>query len=129
MESNNELKEIDIKNCTCYYFHDIMKLEDFDFDNILLDQRGYENNLVYVISYKNLIAAKPFLIKFNKIDGFIRVYEEKRYLVLFDSIPLFESIQYGTIYNRIRYLISQKKGMLFLIILEESKLIYMTLYL
>ena len=129
MESNNELKEIDIKNRTCYYFHDIMKLEDFDFDNILLDQRGYENNLVYVISYKNLIAAKPFLIKFNKIDGFIRVYEEKRYLVLFDSIPLFESIQCGTIYNRIRYLISQKKGMLFLIILEESKLIHMTLYL
>ena len=129
MESNNELKEIDIKNRTCYYFHDIMKLEDFDFDNILLDQGGYENNLVYVISYKNLIAAKPFLIKFNKIDGFIRVYEEKRYLVLFDSIPLFESIQYGTIYNRIRYLISQKKGMLFLIILEESKLIHMTLYL
>ena len=129
MESNNELKEIDIKNRTCYYFHDIMKLEDFDFDNILLDQGGYENNLVYVISYKNLIAAKPFLIKFNKIDGFIRVYEEKRYLVLFDSIPLFESIQYGTIYNRIRYLISQKKGMLFLIILEESKLIHMILYL
>ena len=129
MESNNELKEIDIKNRTCYYFHDIMKHEDFDFDNILLDQGGYENNLVYVISYKNLIAAKPFLIKFNKIDGFIRVYEEKRYLVLFDSIPLFESIQYGTIYNRIRYLISQKKGMLFLIILEESKLIHMILYL
>ena len=86
-----------------------MKLEDFDFDNILLDQRGYENNLVYVISYKTLVGAKPFLIKFNKIDGFIRVYEEKRYLVLFDSIPLFEFIQYGTIYNRIRYLIIQKK--------------------
>ena len=24
MESNNELNEIDIENCTCYYFGDIM---------------------------------------------------------------------------------------------------------
>ena len=34
MESNNELKEIDIKNCTCYYFNDIFKIEDLNFDNI-----------------------------------------------------------------------------------------------
>ena len=34
MESNNELKEIDIKNCTCYYFDNIMRVENFHFDNI-----------------------------------------------------------------------------------------------
>ena len=33
MESNYELKEINIKNCTCYYFDDINKFEDFDLDN------------------------------------------------------------------------------------------------
>ena len=33
MESN-ELKEIDIKNCTCYYFDTIIKIEDFGFNNI-----------------------------------------------------------------------------------------------
>ena len=27
MESKDELKEIDIKNCMCYYFDDIIKLE------------------------------------------------------------------------------------------------------
>ena len=25
MKSKDELKETDIKNCTCYYFHDIIK--------------------------------------------------------------------------------------------------------
>ena len=25
MKSNDKLKEIDIKNCTCYYFNDILK--------------------------------------------------------------------------------------------------------
>ena len=34
MESNDKLKKINIKNCTCYYFDDIVKIEDFDFDNI-----------------------------------------------------------------------------------------------
>ena len=32
---NDELKEIDIKNRTCYYFHGIIKIEDFNLDNIL----------------------------------------------------------------------------------------------
>ena len=30
MENNGKLKEINIKNCTGYYFHDIIKIEDFD---------------------------------------------------------------------------------------------------
>ena len=34
MESNNEFKKIDIKNCTCYYFENIMRVENFHFDNI-----------------------------------------------------------------------------------------------
>ena len=38
MESNDEFKEIHIKNCTCCYFDDIIKIKDFDFDNILLHQ-------------------------------------------------------------------------------------------
>ena len=37
MESKNELKEIDIKNRTCYYFDDIMKARDIDSSYILLD--------------------------------------------------------------------------------------------
>ena len=36
---NNEFKKILIKNCTCYYSGDIIKLEDFDIDNILIDEK------------------------------------------------------------------------------------------
>ena len=39
MESIDKLKEIDINNCTCYYFDDIIKIEDFDPDNILIDKK------------------------------------------------------------------------------------------
>ena len=73
MESNDKLKEIDIKNRTCYYFDDIIKIEDFDLDNISMDENSYENIFVYNISYKSLIDSKPLRIRFNKIDGFMRV--------------------------------------------------------
>ena len=30
-----------MKNCTCYYFGDITKFEDVDFDNILKDEKSH----------------------------------------------------------------------------------------
>ena len=44
---NNELILI-----TCYYFDDIIKLEDFDLDNILMDEKLHQNILMDDISYK-----------------------------------------------------------------------------
>ena len=32
-------KKLCIKNRKCYYFNDIIKFEDFDFGNILLDEK------------------------------------------------------------------------------------------
>ena len=61
--------KIDIKNCTCFYFDDMIKIEHFDFNNILVDEKLYENMLLYNISYKTLIGAKPLRIKFDKING------------------------------------------------------------
>ena len=48
-----------IKNHMCYYFNDIIKLEDFDLVNILIDKKSLENSLIYDISYKTLIGPKP----------------------------------------------------------------------
>ena len=78
---------------TCY-FNDIIKIEDFDPDNILID----ENH-----------------IRFNKIDGFIRAYDGTRYLVLF------RSEKYDSIYNRIRYIISVKSGITYIISHNHEK--------
>ena len=44
MESNNELNEIDIENCTCYYFGDIMRAGNFDSDSISLDDKSHKNS-------------------------------------------------------------------------------------
>ena len=81
-------KEIDIKNRACYYFDDIMKIEDFNLDNILIEEKLWKNILIYNISYKNLIAAKPLRIRFDKVNRFICVDDGTRHLVLFGPILL-----------------------------------------
>ena len=49
-----------------------------------------------------MIGVKPFRIRFDKVDRFIRVYDEIRYLVLLGPE------NDDAIYNTIKYLINQK---------------------
>ena len=51
-----------------------------------------------------MFGAKPLRIRFNKVEELIRVYDGTRCLVLF------RPEKHDAIYNRIRYLISQKSG-------------------
>ena len=37
---NNEFKKVLIKNRTCYHFDYLIKSEDFDLDNILIDKKS-----------------------------------------------------------------------------------------
>ena len=53
MESNDQLKEVDIKNRACYYFDDIIKIEDFDPDNFLIGEKS--NIIQYQCSLKHFI--------------------------------------------------------------------------
>ena len=53
---------------------------------------------------KTLIDSKSLRIRFDKIDGFIKIYDGTRYLTLFGSE------KYDAIYNTIRHLISLKGG-------------------
>ena len=69
MESNDKIKEIDIKNYPCYYFvllyYDTINIEDFHTDNILIDEKPYKIILVYNISYKTL---KLYLYALDSIN-------------------------------------------------------------
>ena len=85
MESNDELKEIDIKNRACFYFDDIIRIEKIDFDNVLSDKKSYENILIYTFSYELFMVAKPLSITLDKANGIIKIYDGTRYVELFGS--------------------------------------------
>ena len=55
------------------------------------------------------MGAKPLCIRFDTVDGFIRAYDGTRYLVLFGAE------KYDSIYNKIRYLIEVKSGLIYVI--------------
>ena len=62
MKSKNELKEIDIKNCVCFYFNDIINGTKTTFSNILINKKSYENISVYNISYKVQQVQNHFVL-------------------------------------------------------------------
>ena len=117
MESKDKLKEIDIKNHTCYYFDDVIRLwdRDINFSDIFLEEKLHKerngNILVYGISHKTSTGAKPLRIRFDKIDIFIKIYDKIRYLVLFDCSYC------NKICDKIKYLISEKKKLKLRIVL------------
>ena len=57
--------------------------------------------MVYDISHRTLFGSKSFSIRFDELDGFLKV-SSVRYLVLFGSG------KDDAIDNRLRYLINQK---------------------
>ena len=82
------------------YLDTIIKIEDLDFSNILINEESYKNILVYNISYKISFGPKPLPISFDNVEVFIRVEDGTRYLVLLGSEKC------DAIYSRIRCLIS-----------------------
>ena len=48
-------------------------------------KKSHENVSIYCISYNTFIGTKTLRIRFDKIDGFIRIFDGTRYLTLFDS--------------------------------------------
>ena len=55
------VKDINIKNLTYYFFNDTIYIENFDPNNIKIDEKSYKNILIYYIGYV-------------KIKEFIKIY-------------------------------------------------------
>ena len=62
---NNGFKNVCVKNRTCYYFDELIKLEDFEIDNILIDKKSQETILINGITYTILIGSKTLRIRFS----------------------------------------------------------------
>ena len=82
----SEFKNLCIKNRTCYYFDDTIKLEDFDIDNILIDKKSHKKYFDWWHFIWNFNWCQTFhIFRFDKIDGSIRIFDRTRYSILFGS--------------------------------------------
>ena len=64
-----------------------MGIINMNFRNILFDEKICKNILIYGIScHSTFMSSIPFGIRFDEIDGFIKIYDGIRYLVLFSYL-------------------------------------------
>ena len=75
------------------------------FSDISSDKKSYKNTCANILIHdKPFMGSIPLRISFDKTNGFIKIYDGIRYLVLLD---------YGEcdkICDRIKYLVSEKRG-------------------
>ena len=87
---SNKVKDIDIKNHTCYFFDDIINIKSFDPNNIKIDERSYKNILIYYIGYVTIKESKyvkfnsvnPLYLIFSKVNGYFEAISKSKYLAL-----------------------------------------------
>ena len=80
------VKDINKKNHTYYFFNDIINIKDFDLNNIRID----DFYIGYVTIKKDLKidSVNPLYLIFGKVNGYFKEINENNYLTL---VPTDES--------------------------------------
>ena len=88
-----EVKQINIKNQTYYFYNDI-NLKDFDARLFKVDKKSYKNFDVYYIGYitikkiddyESIYSVNPLYLRINHASGYIEEKNGNKYLI-FDSV-------------------------------------------
>ena len=68
------IKEINIKNQTYYFFDDMINIEDFDPNLLKIDKKSYKNINIYYIGY-NAMKDSDY-VKINSVNHLYLVISE-----------------------------------------------------
>ena len=87
---STKVKDIDIKNSRYYFFNDIINIENFDPNNIKIDEKSYKNILTYYNGYVTIKYSKyvkingvnPLYLIFTKVSGYFEEINKSKYLTL-----------------------------------------------
>ena len=81
----NKLKDLNIKSRTYYFFNDIIYIENFDLNNIEINEESYENILIYYIGYVTIkrdlkiYGVNPLYLIFAKVNGYFEEINGNKY--------------------------------------------------
>ena len=90
-----EVKKINIKNRTFYFYNDIMDLKDFEPNLLKIDKKSYKNIDIYYIGYitikkiddcENIYSVNPLYLLVNHASGYIEEKNGNKYLIFDDSV-------------------------------------------
>ena len=84
----NKVKDINIKNRTYYFFNDIIDIENFNPNNIKIDEKSCKDILIYYIGYVAIkkyvktYSVNPLYLIFRCINGYFEEINRNKYLTL-----------------------------------------------
>ena len=107
-----EIKQINIKNRTYYFYNDIIDLENFKSNLLKIDKKSYKDIGIYNIGYitikkiddyENIYSVNPLYLFIAHASGYIEEKGENKYLV-FDSTDENKELlkNYNDVFNGIR---------------------------
>ena len=105
------IKEINIKNRTYYFFDDMINSEDFDSNLPEIDKKSYKKIDIYYIGYITMkdsdnVKVKIVNLIIVKVDGYIEEKNGNKYLTLVSANKNEEVlIKYTELWNETKYLI------------------------
>ena len=80
-----EVKQINIKNQTYYFYSDVIDLKNFELNLLKIDKKSYKNIDIYYIGYvkikkiddyESIYSVNPLYLRVNHASGFI---EQKKW--------------------------------------------------
>ena len=107
-----EVKQINIKNRTYYFYNDQINLKDFDASMLKIDKKNYKEIDVYYIGYvtfkeiancNNINSVNPLYLMIDKMIGHFEEKSGNKYLVLNDVDEIKEaSKKYKEVWDGIK---------------------------
>ena len=81
---SNKVKDIKIKNPTYYFFNDIINIENFDPNNIKIDEKTYKNIHIYCTGYVEIkkylktYSVNPLYLFFRYVNVCIKYLKNEK---------------------------------------------------
>ena len=95
-----EVKELNIKNRTYYYFNDIIDIKDFHSNLLKIDKKQYKDIDIYYIGYitvkkigdcENINSVNPLYLMIHSATGYFKEKYGEKYLIL-DSTEKYDEV-------------------------------------
>ena len=87
---SNEVED-KTKNCTYYFFSDIINMKNIDPSNIKTDEKWYKRIRVYYIGHVTKIqktkfnSFNPFNLIFSKVNGYFKEINKSKYFNVYSN--------------------------------------------
>ena len=106
-----EVKQIEIKNRTYYFYNNMINLKNFESNLLKIDKKSYENIGIYNIGYttikkiddhKSIYSVNPLCLPVNHANRYIEEKNGNKYLIFDDSIDENKELLKKYVWNGIK---------------------------